>query len=77
MRQRQTKSPCHGGCYSHLRLAGVAGASRENRWCNLGESLVRLGQVAGVTQESRWCDSGQSLVRLWRGAERDGDPPGQ
>ena len=68
MSQRQTKSPCHGGCYSHLRLAGVAGASRESRWCDLGESQVRLGQVAGATQESRWCDSGQSLVRLWRGA---------
>ena len=56
MSQRQTKSPCHGGCYSHLRLAGVAGASRESRWCDLGESQVRLGQVAGATQESRWCD---------------------
>ena len=64
MSQRQTKSPCHGGCYSHLRLAGVAGASRESRWCNLGESLVQLGQVAGATRESRWCDSGQSLVQL-------------
>ena len=66
MSQRQTKSPCHGGCYSHLRLAGVAGASRESRWCDLGESLVQLGKVAGATWASRWCNSGKSLVQLWQ-----------
>ena len=71
MSQRQTKSPCHGGCYSHLRLAGVAGASRASRWCDSGKSLVQLGKVAGATQGSRWCDFGAARGRLWRGAGAD------
>ena len=60
MSLRQTKSPCHGGCYSHLRLAGVAGASRESRWCDLGKSLVRLRAVAGATLARRGADEKSS-----------------
>ena len=43
-----------------MRLAGVAGASRESRWCDLGKSLVQLRKVAGATQDSRWCDFGEA-----------------